>query len=150
MSRWTYLCEIMSINVLENGDRLAEEFVKREFFDPIETTLKEPLKLAHQSKKKQRERNKFIEEDKRFLEDYFITISDLLLFYFVHHIVESYEHLRRLIETKYQRICEWYEQMSSDESVKRAFITDQVVGLLKKCSIDCSDEATPSQIEEVN
>jgi hypothetical protein len=150
VSKWTYLCEILSVRILEYADLMNRKFVYEEFFDKIESTLSEPLKLACIRKSKEKAKNIFLKENdyekhERFLEDYFITISDLILFFFIERILCQYSSVKKELELKYKRICEWFMRMKQNSKVKNLFIADSA-----SCNDLVFEESNPSMIQEQN
>ena len=118
VSRWTYICEIMSVKVyqsIRNIDTYSNELIN-EFFESINETLRTPLQLASRNKKsilsrKQSTINDEKSMNKRFLQDYFITISDLILFYYVTKILNESPNIKNIVEEKYTEICVWYKDV---------------------------------------
>ena len=112
----------MSVNVLEQGDKMSVDFVKAEFFDKIEGTLRESLKIACYPKSKARERSGRLVASQRYLEDHFITISDLILFYFMSNVIQEHATLKSELERSYERICSWYASMKNDSGIRKSFL----------------------------
>jgi hypothetical protein len=137
VSKWTYLCEIMSINVLKYADIMDIKFIRDEFFEKIESSLSQTLKIACYPKKKAKQRitklnsteygRKIFRE--RFLEDHFMTISDLIILYFVNNSVVVHPFLKTEIENNFEKICDWYSLMLKDENIKKYFCNYKTASL---------------------
>jgi hypothetical protein len=114
----------MSTNLLKYGDLMDIEFMKAEFLDKIESCLDGKLKIASYPKKKAKQRLYKIQTEenhlrgKRFLEDHFMTISDIIIFFFINKSIHKFLFLKFEIETSYKKICEWYNLMLDDENIK--------------------------------
>ncbi len=130
----------------------------RELLERIHEVLERPLALANRSLKDQKQRSQALKEEineRRFLEDYFITIADLIVFYFLTLIFnrsnDRKAELVREIERKYTLICAWYEQMKTDQIVKAAFLTDleSVTFKLPEVNMNILNETAQNQKQTV-
>ncbi len=109
----------------------------REFLEKIHEALESPLALASRDFKNQKQRSETLKleenlnlsklSERRFLEDHFITIADLIVFYFLTLILGRSEFRQKLIqeiECEFSLICLWYEQMKVDHNLKETFLSD--------------------------
>lgn len=132
-SMWTYLCETQSVNLYKSllansTDQIGDI---KEYFQQIQDVLRKPLALATRNSKdiKQRSEKLKLEAnsnlskfgERRFLEDHFMTISDMIVFFFLTLILGKKEGLVEEIQNNYPEICLWYEQMKRDLSFLKAF-----------------------------
>lgn len=125
VSRWTYLCEVMGVNVY-NSNSKGICSLKREFFDTIELNLNKPLKLANT---KERSKQKFNDQSDRYLEDRMITLSDLILFYHVNRILEKCTTLKTELELNYKLTCSWYNKLAKIDSIRASFTENKLTEL---------------------
>ena len=104
---------------------MNDAFGRKSFFENIEITLETPLHLAHRNKKTDKPRNAQINGNdvNRYLEDFVITISDLLIYCSLTKMLNKLECIKSELETNYHRICKWYMLMQNDEQVFKAFST---------------------------
>ena len=89
----------------------------KEFFSQIEEILEKPLKLANRNRKLAKEREQKLasshkdkeDESVRFLEDHFITISDLILFYSITMLMELSRagRIRKILQSSFKKTCKW-------------------------------------------
>lgn len=102
---------------------MENDLLRNEFLVEIENTLKTPLNLANRSRKSNKERSKEMSQDgnHRHLEDYFVCVSDLILFHFITNLVLKCEQVKLELERKYKEICVWYLRMQSDENINKSF-----------------------------
>jgi hypothetical protein len=122
VSKWTYLCEVVSLKLV---NEMEDSETRAKFFYTIETTLQRPLKLADRGKVERKWRQSNQDSTIRFMEDYFITISDLILFFFVHECANKSDMIRAELKTNYKHIAKWYVHMSNDHSIKEKFLKSQ-------------------------
>ena len=119
------------------------------FLDAIEETLKKPLHLAHRNKKTDKKRaeqiqlnitsalkTEFDNETKRYLEDFVITISDLMVYFFLTRILTNLDSVKSVLMSDYKNICKWYLLMQNDEQIFRVFSQ----GLKDKVQFDENSE----------
>ena len=129
VSKWTNLCENSSINLFKQF-KLAEaqdqssEFYSacKDFLQQVEEILSKPLKLANRNRKLAKERDQKLaslsQEATRFLEDHFITISDLIIFYSISTLIELSKDgwLRSILQSEFKSTCTWYNRVLEDVS----------------------------------
>ncbi len=127
VSKWTYLCEVVSVKLVNEMDDFE---TRTKFFNTIETTLKRPLKLADRGKAERKWRQSNKNSNLRFMEDYFITISDLILFFFIHECANNSDMIRTELINNYKHISKWYSHMSNDQKIKKSFLNSN--GLLSE------------------
>jgi len=83
------------------------------------------LHLADRNKKvaTQTHSNKNSDNDAkpRYLEDLVITISDLLIYFFITRIIFKLDSVKCEMASNYPNICKWYMLMQSDDNIFDAF-----------------------------
>lgn len=138
VSKWTYLCEVVSLKLVNKMD---DSDMRVRFFHTIETTLQRPLKLADRGKVERKWRQSNRNSNIRFMEDYFITISDLILFFFVHECANQSDMIRTELRTNFKETCKWYVNMSTDPNIKEKFLKSES----QWCEFYSENEATPNE-----
>ena len=112
-----------------NANSEASLALQNEYLNKLEQTLTEKLCLAHRDKKSAKSRAAQLESansDKRYLEDYFMTISDMIVFYFLTQLLNDHVEVQKVLEDKYSHICVWYQLMLEDFKFSQAFTKNSV------------------------
>ena len=93
---------------------LASTDLLNEFLTKIHEVLESPLVLANRNIKVHKDKNDQLKSEEnfrigdcRFLEDYFLTIADIIVFYFLTLILNKCKEVARELENNYSLICLW-------------------------------------------
>jgi hypothetical protein len=109
----------MSVRVYNN---LNDSDLRFNYFQTIDQTLSKPLELANRNRKLNKEREKLLSNKNiRYMEDHFVTISDLILFFFICLILNKDNEIKNELN-KYKNINEWFRNMSNDSRILKSFI----------------------------
>jgi hypothetical protein len=143
----TSLCEIVAPNALNKPD------TAHHFFADLEAILASPLVLAHRNQKSNRIRKTNLQnspaEPSRYFEDIFITIADLILFYYVSRIIEASLFGVKILQS-YSSLLKWYTLMSQDINVVSAYLNSLHIEQVSKAILNESMDKTDSIIELVD
>ena len=113
------VCKTVHINDPETVE------LRKQFFKKIDETLRSPLQLACRNKRSFLNRKSDNQDNKKhFLQDYFITLSDLMIFYFVTKILNDSEETKKMVEEDFASVCFWYNQVKMDSKITEAFLID--------------------------
>ena len=83
-------------------------------------TARSPLSLHNRNKKSNSQTT-----NPRYLEDFHITISDLIIFYYVTLVLKKCKNFHKVeLEAKYHLVCAWYNNMKLDENVRKYFLKE--------------------------
>lgn len=136
----------MSVRVYDNLNDLK---LRNNFFQSIDQTLNKPLELANRNRKLNKEREKLLlNKNIRFMEDHFITISDMILFFFICLIINKDSEIKNEL-TKYKSIIEWFQNMYNDSKITNSFINLHKFEILS--GFDIHDEInTENESVELN
>ena len=125
----------MSLRALAEITTTSESELPTDFFTKIEAVLSKPLELAHRSRKENKQRGNLLAASlsttaltsttQRYLEDYFATISDLIVFYVLSRIIEHSPHILDDGDGKLgvhvKRTLDWYALMCRDKAINASF-----------------------------
>ena len=100
---------------------LNDSTLRKIFFDTIETVLDKPLHLADRNKRANSQLQLKTSEKPRYLEDFMIAISDLLIYFFLSEILFKLNCVKSELTLSYPNICKWYLLMQSNEKIYEAF-----------------------------
>lgn len=120
-SKWTHLCEVLSVNVYENLNEINAKELLSDYFKKIQETrlsARNPMSVHNQNKK-----TILTKVNPRYLEDYQIQISDLIVFYYVTLCLNKVKNWHKSdLESQFSIVCEWYNNMKLDEKVQKYFL----------------------------
>lgn len=115
----------MSITSYNNLNDLNIKETFEYYFEKIyeaRITARSPLSL-HNRNKKVKDTNPSLKNNPRYLEDFVITISDLIIFYYITLMLNKCNNAYKAeLEKKFGLICDWYNQMKLDENVTNSFL----------------------------
>lgn len=115
----------MSINSYNNLNDLNIKETLDYYFEKVyeaRITARSPLSL-HNRNKKVKDTNSSLKNNPRYLEDFVITISDLIIFYYITLMLNKCNNAYKTeLENKFSLICDWYNQMKLDENVTNSFL----------------------------
>ena len=127
-------------------NNLEDDSCRKIFFEKLETVLQTPLHLAQRNKRTDKSRIAQICSKKanseqtndltRYLEDFIITISDLMIYFFVAKILTKLENAKSELEMNYRNVCKWFILMQNDEHIFGTFSFSQH----KKIQFNLNDE----------
>ena len=154
VSKWTYLCEIKSLNLINSmrahATGEASLALRNEYLNKLEQTLSQKLCLAHRDKRSAKDRAAQLESantHKRYLEDYFMTISDMIVFFFLTQLLNEHVDLKQELENKYSHICAWYQLMLDDAKFSQAYAKNSAI--ISLVSTDCLPAKDSFQFSEM-